>query len=220
MVTKQENVYLFVPNVIGYVRILAGIGAFYYSRNCGLFWLLYFVSYFLDCIDGYAARLFGQATRFGQMLDMVTDRCCSACLFTVLAGLYPAHEFTFNMLLALDIASHYARVYSQLLAGISSHKNVSDKEVWLLQMYYGSQKVLFTFCLFNESFFVILYVLAFSDTQSPHFAANVRWIFAPICWYVCAPIMVLKQACNVLQLMSACGKIVAYDVDVRSRSAK
>eukprot|EP00284_Hemiselmis_tepida_P002295 CAMPEP_0174949692 /NCGR_PEP_ID=MMETSP1355-20121228/92150_1 /TAXON_ID=464990 /ORGANISM="Hemiselmis tepida, Strain CCMP443" /LENGTH=189 /DNA_ID=CAMNT_0016197259 /DNA_START=39 /DNA_END=605 /DNA_ORIENTATION=+ len=185
-----ENVYLFVPNLIGYVRIAAGVAAFYHADSCGAFWFFYFVSYFLDCIDGFAARYFGQATRFGQMLDMVTDRCCSACLFLVLAGLYPAHAFTLNMLLALDMSSHYARVYSQLLSGGTSHKKVDEGEVWLLRVYYGSQKVLFLLCLLNESFFVILYVLAFSDAESPLFAARVRWLFAPVCWYVCAPGMV------------------------------
>uniref|UniRef100_A0A6U2DK63 CDP-diacylglycerol--inositol 3-phosphatidyltransferase n=1 Tax=Hemiselmis andersenii TaxID=464988 RepID=A0A6U2DK63_HEMAN len=212
---KEENVFLFVPNVIGYVRIVAGILAFYYSHSCGLFWTCYFVSYFLDCIDGFAARYFGQATRFGQMLDMVTDRCCSACLFLVLAGLYPSQGFGFNMLLALDISSHYARVYSQLLGGISSHKSVDKQEVWLLRMYYGSQKVLFILCFLNESFFVILYVLAFNDRESPLFAARVRWLFEPVCLYVCAPGMVIKQLCNLLQLLSACGRIADYDKAAR-----
>jgi phosphatidylglycerophosphate synthase len=53
------------------VRIIAGLAAFYYAEDWTAFLVLYFISYFLDCIDGFAARYFGQATRFGQMLDMV-----------------------------------------------------------------------------------------------------------------------------------------------------
>ena len=37
----------------------------------------YWLSYFLDCFDGAAARKFNQATRFGQMLDMVCVCVCA-----------------------------------------------------------------------------------------------------------------------------------------------
>lgn len=125
-----------------YFRIVFGVAAFWYYQNCGLFWIFYFLSYFLDCLDGFAARYFGQATRFGQMLDMVTDRCCSACLFALLVSVYdgPA-SFSFQMLIALDLASHYCHVYSQLLSGTSSHKKMDADENWILKIYYGSQKV-------------------------------------------------------------------------------
>lgn len=119
-----------------------GVGAFWFYQHCGLFWTLYFFSYFLDCLDGFAARYFGQATRFGQMLDMVTDRCSSACLLALLVCVYdgPA-SFAFQMLIALDLASHYCHVYSQLLSGTESHKKMSADENWILKIYYGSQKV-------------------------------------------------------------------------------
>jgi CDP-diacylglycerol--inositol 3-phosphatidyltransferase len=76
------------------------------------------------------------------MLDMVTDRCCSACLFALLVSVYdgPA-SFAFQMLIALDLASHYCHVYSQLLSGTSSHKKMDADENWILKIYYGSQKV-------------------------------------------------------------------------------
>jgi len=53
------------------VRIIAGLAAFWYCDEWKLFFWCYWVSYFLDCFDGAAARKFNQATRFGQMLDMV-----------------------------------------------------------------------------------------------------------------------------------------------------
>ena len=55
-----------------YVRIISGCLAFWYYEDSNLFFVFYFISYFLDCIDGFAARYFNQATRFGQMLDMVS----------------------------------------------------------------------------------------------------------------------------------------------------
>jgi len=78
--------------------------------------------------------------------------------------------------------------------------------------------VLFVCCLLNESFFVMLYVLSFTDQQSP-FAAAVRPYFEPLCMAF-APVMAIKQLCNFLQLASACRKIVAYDVAFRSGKAE
>lgn len=39
--------------------------------------MLYGVSCLLDAIDGHAARLLGQTSRFGAVLDMITDRYVS-----------------------------------------------------------------------------------------------------------------------------------------------
>lgn len=36
--------------------------------------LLYGVSCLLDAVDGYAARALNQTSKFGAVLDMVTDR--------------------------------------------------------------------------------------------------------------------------------------------------
>lgn len=77
----SENVFLFWPNIIGYWRIVLAIGALWYMplhpRTCSL---LYSVSCLLDALDGYAARYLDQSTKFGAVLDMVTDRCTTSCL--------------------------------------------------------------------------------------------------------------------------------------------
>lgn len=36
---------------------------------------MYWLSAFLDAFDGMAARAFNQSTKFGAVLDMVSDRC-------------------------------------------------------------------------------------------------------------------------------------------------
>mmetsp|Transcript_14282 Transcript_14282/g.28473 ORF Transcript_14282/g.28473 Transcript_14282/m.28473 type:complete len:218 (-) Transcript_14282:306-959(-) len=212
-----DNVYLFVPNIIGYVRIITGILAFLYAHDWRLFFGFYFISYFLDCLDGLAARKLNQATRFGQMLDMVTDRCCSACLLALLASLYPGlMGFGFYMLLALDLGSHYCMVYSQLLSGTENHKKVSDQATWLLKTYYTNQAVLFFLCLFNESFFVMAYLL-FHANGSP----DAEFVKPPAMavLLVCLPFMALKQLINLLQLLMACGNIVDFDVKQRALAA-
>ena len=66
-------VLLFVPNLIGYVRVVAALAAFA-SLDGGAggalrFASLYALSYLLDAVDGPAARALKQATAFGALLE-------------------------------------------------------------------------------------------------------------------------------------------------------
>ena len=107
-------VWLFVPNLIGYVRIVSGLAALVFATDAARwpwFVALYTFSYALDAVDGVAARALKQTSRFGAVLDMVTDRCCTAALLAVLAHAYPAAAHVFLVLLVLDIGSHWAQMY-------------------------------------------------------------------------------------------------------------
>ncbi|KAI1316383.1 CDP-diacylglycerol-inositol 3-phosphatidyltransferase [Mortierella claussenii] len=72
--TLDENVFLFIPNLIGYTRIILAAGALYYMpvhpKTC---MLMYSISCLLDAVDGQAARYYDQCSKFGAILDMVTD---------------------------------------------------------------------------------------------------------------------------------------------------
>lgn len=73
--TFDENVFLFVPNLIGYARIiLAALALTYMPEHPRYCTLLYGLSCLLDAVDGQAARALGQTSKFGAVLDMVTDR--------------------------------------------------------------------------------------------------------------------------------------------------
>jgi len=62
--------------LLGYTRvILAGLALHYMSYHPIYCTLLYSVSCLLDAVDGQAARALGQTSKFGAVLDMVTDRC-------------------------------------------------------------------------------------------------------------------------------------------------
>lgn len=112
----DENVFLFVPNLIGYARvILAAVSLYYMPVRPLLCTAVYGISCLLDAVDGQAARALGQTSKFGAVLDMVTDRCTTACLLCFLAIKYsdtPAAVITFQFLIALDFASHYIHMYS------------------------------------------------------------------------------------------------------------
>ncbi|PFH56615.1 hypothetical protein XA68_16254 [Ophiocordyceps unilateralis] len=168
----SENIFLFWPNVIGYFRIVLAIASLYYMplhpRTCSV---LYSVSCLLDALDGYAARFFNQSTRFGAVLDMVTDRCTTSCLLVFLSSAFPRWAILFQCLIALDFSSHYMHMYATLVVGgaDSSHKNIDKSQSRLLNLYYSNKIVLFVFCSLNELFFIALYLLSFSSPLlSPH----------------------------------------------------
>ncbi len=131
-----------LQNSIGYSRIFLAIASLYYMplhpRTCSL---LYSVSCLLDALDGVAARHFQQSTRFGAVLDMVTDRCTTACLLVFLSSAFPRWTLLFQGLISLDLASHYMHMYATLSMGGSdqSHKKVDQSRSRLLHLYYNNR---------------------------------------------------------------------------------
>ena len=126
----RVTVYLFLPNLIGYARIvLALVGYAVALKDHQTMLLCYMGSQFLDAIDGLAARMLGQSSQFGApgplthagdtrlrcvahvcagaVLDMVTDRASTACLCIVLGALYPQYVAGFCSLIMLDLFSHW-----------------------------------------------------------------------------------------------------------------
>ncbi|PQE17028.1 cdp-diacylglycerol-inositol 3-phosphatidyltransferase pis protein [Rutstroemia sp. NJR-2017a BBW] len=94
---------------------------------------IYSISCLLDALDGYIARYFNQSSRFGAMLDMVTDRCTTTCLLVFLSTAWPHWMIVFQALISLDLASHYMHMYTSLvMGGGGSHKVVGRERSWLL----------------------------------------------------------------------------------------
>lgn len=124
LVSNNDN------DIPGYTRIiLAAVALYYMSSNPWACTLLYGCSCLLDAFDGYAARLLGQSSRFGAVLDMITDRydrfhpdsslrgfsdarrCTTAGLLCYLSTAYPSYALLFQGLLSLDFSSHYVHMY-------------------------------------------------------------------------------------------------------------
>ena len=63
---------LFVPNIIGYLRIATMAASFHYAfDHPTLSASLYLVGQGMDAVDGVAARHFNQCSKFGAVLDML-----------------------------------------------------------------------------------------------------------------------------------------------------
>lgn len=55
------NIFLFVPNLIGYARVILAIASLFYMSNSPYTaMILYWLSAFLDAFDGMAARALNQ----------------------------------------------------------------------------------------------------------------------------------------------------------------
>lgn len=155
----RRNVWLFAPNLIGYARILVLAVALFVapragSENAATFFYLYFLTVCLDAVDGPAARALSQESRFGAVLDMVTDRVSTAALLALIAADFmrvgQAALATATLgLLSLDVGAHWVQSAAAGAIGARSHKAL-PAEPALLQWYY--QRVnLFFVCLLSAS---------------------------------------------------------------------
>ena len=56
------------------------------------------------------SRGYFSGSKFGGVLDMVTDRVSTCGILAILSHLYPEYFFVFIMLLVLDVMSHWFHV--------------------------------------------------------------------------------------------------------------
>ncbi|KAI4847739.1 hypothetical protein E4T44_04348 [Aureobasidium sp. EXF-8845] len=146
----------------------------------------------------------------------------------------------FQLMISLDLASHYVHMYATLSMGGSgeSHKNVDRGRTWLLHLYYSNKVVLFTLCLMNELFFIALYLLAFAEPEylvQPQVSEVVRsepWSAGAmeiaranklqsslpniLMWLSVSP-MLVKQYINMQQLVVASQWLAEGDAAERAR---
>ncbi|KAK9682206.1 hypothetical protein RND81_10G057800 [Saponaria officinalis] len=217
---KMSTIYLYVPNIIGYIRVLMNCVAFAICfSHKGIFVVLYFISFVCDGIDGWFARKLNQVSTLGAVLDMVTDGISTACLSVLLSQIYRP-GLIFLSLLALDIASHWFQMYSTFLSGKASHKDVNDSSSWLFRAYYGNRMFMAFCCVSCEVLYIILFYLAKSQNEDvidvvissaiqslPLFILEALVLFG---WAV-------KQSINVIQLKTAADACVLYDINRKQK---
>jgi len=231
----DENVFLFVPNLIGYTRIiLAAISLTYMSSHPKYCTVAYVISALLDAVDGQAARALGQTSKLGAMLDMITDRCTTSCLMCFLTSAYPEYALLYQFLISLDFSSHYMHMYSTVVSGQDSHKQVTKEQSRILWSYYNNSTTLFVFCAGNELFFLALYLMRFYKTPLGistlvlKSAPGLLPALSPATWRVIEtitwpqimgilsfPVCFIKQVINAVQIWKAAKTLVVYDQEQR-----
>ncbi|KAG2291037.1 hypothetical protein Bca52824_037706 [Brassica carinata] len=210
------SVYLYIPNIVGYVRVILNCIAFAVCfSNKTLFSLLYFFSFCCDAVDGWCARKFNQVSTFGAVLDMVTDRVSTACLLVILSQIYRP-SLVFLSLLALDIASHWLQMYSTFLSGKTSHKDVKDSTSWLFRLYYGNRMFMGYCCVSCEVLYIILFLIAKNHTENlMNVVVESLTQFSPLSLLLALSIFgwSIKQIINVIQMKTAADVCVLYDIE-------
>ncbi|KAK9839296.1 hypothetical protein WJX81_006390 [Elliptochloris bilobata] len=159
LLTRHSKVELYVPNLIGYVRVACALCAFAVALHRPLecvFW--YFLGFVLDAVDGYFARLLQQTSTLGTVLDMVTDRLATAGLLATLGVLNPRWHFGFLALLMLDVFSHWFQMYATLVSGAATHKDVGSRSA-LVRCYYRRRLFMGFCCVCCEVLYLALYLL-------------------------------------------------------------
>ncbi|CAA7020690.1 unnamed protein product [Microthlaspi erraticum] len=215
------SVYLYIPNIVGYMRVILNCIAFAVCfSNKTLFSLLYFFSFCCDAVDGWCARKFNQVSTFGAVLDMVTDRVSTACLLVILSQIYRP-SLAFLSLLALDIASHWLQMYSTFLSGKTSHKDVKDSTSWLFRLYYGNRMFMGYCCVSCEVLYIILLLIAKNQTEN-----LIKVVVESL--MQCSPLSLLlalsifgwsiKQIINVIQMKTAADVCVLYDIEKQHKA--
>lgn len=227
-VPKQSSswpIYLYIPNLIGYARIIANGAAFAVAfTNKELFAILYFASFVCDELDGRFARMFNQKSTFGAVLDMVTDRVSTAALLVLLTHFYKSHYGLFLGLLALDISSHWLQMYSTFLSSKASHKDMGDSKSTLLRLYYQHRYFMGYCAIGAEVAYILLYMLAAEgNIGSPYevtiHAVRNKTVYG-ILLAIALPGCAIKQLVNLVQMKTAADVCVNYDIQRSSSKSQ
>nr|XP_039262932.1 CDP-diacylglycerol--inositol 3-phosphatidyltransferase-like [Styela clava] len=211
-----RDVMLFAPNLVSYARIIVTFTAFYFIKtNYIIAFFCLILSIFLDEVDGRVARFLNQCTRFGEAVDMISDRVISACVYVALVNFYPEYTTWFQMNLAIDVAGHWMHFHVSHI-GENSHKNIDIKGNFLLRLYYTSPLIFFVLSIGHEVVFALLYLLHFTHGAMIDVAGfNIGLI--DILFYIGIPIIFTKSILNLVHLSDASQRLAAIDAKERSK---
>lgn len=214
--TETENIFLFAPNIIGFARVILALISFYFMpTNYIIAIWCYVISALLDAVDGHAARYFNQSTKFGGMLDQLTDRVGTMCLLVNLSMFYPSYAFWFQLSMAIDISCHWIYLHTTLLQGKSSHKFIDMSENSIMRIYYTNKLVLFFMCAGNEAFYAALYLLYFTEGPTIIGISLFRVIL-----FISAPVAIVKSCISLLHGYVAAINLSIIDVKEREQLCK
>lgn len=229
MVTTPEDVLTFVPNLIGYTRVVFALVSFLLMLAYPRLWIyavvLYVGGFIGDLFDGMAARKLNQTSSFGGVLDMVTDRCSTLGLLYVLGLEYadfdaavgfPVFRLTFLFLQLLDISSHWCQMHSSLALGLHHKSDEGNADKHFLVRWFYKYYWFFGYLCVGAEF---TYVAAYIRVQLLRMVGrDVSLLLTALHLFLClsVPACMAKQAVNVMQLCSSCYAIAKDDAKKRN----
>ncbi|ORD93629.1 CDP_diacylglycerol insitol_3_phosphatidyltransferase [Enterospora canceri] len=149
---KSKSTLLFLPNIIGLIRITAMLIAIY---STGVqFVLLYLFSVGLDFFDGKIARSLNQVSILGGVLDMVTDRVTTNVLCTKLASFGRLRHIQNHLILYIFLDVLGSMIYFISMSYLKTHHKQNSN---LVLKFYYRPNILKICCSGSELYFVALY---------------------------------------------------------------
>jgi CDP-alcohol phosphatidyltransferase len=134
-------VVLFIPNLLGYVRIvLAFVGLFYSATDPVVAVAVWTTSGFLDLVDGILARALNQRSSFGVVLDIAADNILRTAAWVAVAAVSLSEGPPYMGSLACFIIclEWTTMVSTQVYAAESSEhwKDARTNDPWVIQAYF------------------------------------------------------------------------------------
>lgn len=221
-----QHVLLYVPNLIGYSRIITMMISVYLLPSQPWNAMMYYMtSALLDAFDGWAARSLNQSSSMGAMLDMLTDRIgtCILAMYVATLAEYKDYIWFFQLFVALDIVAHWAHLHSTMMSGRTTHKTKAggeNKELipgeinledTILGIYY--QKLpLFFMCAANELFFIVAYLIVHEPKEST------TYTYLDLMLKICFPLMLIKMLISLVHLCTAFWNVACMDAAEANRA--
>ncbi|KAL5366787.1 CDP-diacylglycerol-inositol 3-phosphatidyltransferase isoform 1 [Cryptosporidium parvum] len=224
MKITKKSILLYIPNLIGYLRILLGLTPLIISTEYYYISILFYgISQILDAFDGYFARLLSQETKFGAILDMITDRCSTVIIIILAITLNKSYTFLMIIFLIGDISGHWLYMISSISSGGSSHKSIKE-EMWpILKLYYSKKPLLFTLHACNEALWLILYGQGCIYDKATNLKQlnqiDKKFILVTsYSLYMILPLALIKNIINFVHLFYGCNIILETDVKERMKN--
>ncbi|KAL9980296.1 hypothetical protein ACROYT_G008859 [Oculina patagonica] len=202
----MQKIYFFVPNLIGYVRIVLNLAAFYFMLHKPfLTIILHFTGgILLDVADGVSARYFNQCSSYGDLLDFLVDRCGRIGMMMALCVFYPQYLFVFQLLVCLEITGSLSNYYRCALLTHSNNtfKKTCSYDPWLLRIFF--EEPITTLVIIGQDMCVAMfYLLHFSPGPAVTLAGTSCSLWVLFAW-ICAPFLIYRQVivCGLLVINS------------------
>lgn len=135
------SVLFYVPNLIGYVRLLLILGTLPVCfSHPKIFCIAYTVNVLLDGVDGIAARRLGQCSKFGMWLDWQADWWILTTIWVVCASLWPRNPWVIILgFMEFAVGGTYMVIVLVLPEVTGSHwKARTEDDPWWCKMIFAN----------------------------------------------------------------------------------
>jgi phosphatidylglycerophosphate synthase len=152
----------FTPNMITTISTLFGVLSIYslYKDKFALAGILYFISYYFDCLDGYYARKYDMVSKLGDYYDHVKDIAIFSGIIIMLfkKRIFPGLIFFIPIVILTFIHFGCQEIYynknesdslkfTTYFCPVKNDKNKLEKMMKFTR-YFGSGTLVLLFCIY------------------------------------------------------------------------